>query len=255
MALIPDRGRMIFSETNVDAPAGLKTVSCQDVALYPELGHRGRGVLVVTVIGSVKFVDGVATAGGAALTWTPGEKAKFLTDVPDAVADVWSEKHRITTTSKLTDFSDVGVMFELKLTEAMSVLSHSHWNVFVTKVDKWRSSCVDKRWSTWISNGETHLDSLDLRPEDKGGSSTQRGCVHEFGHMLGYRDEYPAAQANPDWVAETESLMHSCEVVKPRHYAFYADWLTKQFRIKASLAKQPIEWNVNGVVDLVYAHL
>lgn len=254
MALLADHGRMIFSETNYDAPAGLKITSCQDLALYPELGRPGRGVLVVTVIGSVKFIDGVATTGGAALTWTPAEKASFLTDVPVAVADVWNDKHRITTTSTVPSFNDVGMMFDLQLAESMSVLSHSHWNVIVTKSDKWTVSCVDRNWSTWITNGETHLDSLDLRAENKGGPGTQRDCVHEFGHMLGYRDEYPVAKSNLDWLGQPESAMHFCEEVKPRHYAFYADWLTKQFRVAASLAKEPIEWKVNGLIDLTLAH-
>lgn len=86
--------KTIFSERNVDSPAGLKTSSCYDLALYPELGSSSRGVLIVTLIASVKFADGVASSGGAKLTWTDSDKKTFITGVQDAVRDTWSEKHR-----------------------------------------------------------------------------------------------------------------------------------------------------------------
>jgi hypothetical protein len=253
MALLPNKGKRIFQELNVDAPGGLKVSSCYDLALYPELGSASRGVLVVTVIGSVKFIDGKASTGGGALSWTGTEKSDFLSGVSAAVADVWSEKHRLTTTSTVPAITDVGVLFDLQLSEGLGITSHSHWNIEIKKVDKWTSSCVDPLFSTWISNGKTQLDSLDLRPEQKGGPSTQRGAVHEFGHMLGYRDEYPAAKANGSWTADSVSVMHSCEDAKPRHYAFFADWLTDQFKVAAALSKQAIEWKVDGATTLLTA--
>jgi hypothetical protein len=253
MALLPDKGRLVFSETNVDAPGGLKVSSCYDLALYPEMGSSGRGVLVVTVIGSIKFAEGKSSAGGTKLSWTAQERSDFISGVQAAIANAWSDQHRIKTPSTVPNFNDVGVLFDLRLGESLGLLAHSHWDVTATKVDTWTQSCVDPLFSTWVSNGEAHLDSLDLRPENKVAAGTQRGAVHEFGHMLGYRDEYPAARDNTSWVSDSTSIMHSCEAVQARHYAFFADWLTKQYKVVAGLAKTPIDWKVDGTIALVNA--
>jgi hypothetical protein len=253
MPLLPNKGRLIYSERNVDAPAGLKCSSCYDLALYPEMGSSSRGVLVVTVIGAIKFVEGKSWSDGSKLSCTAQERADFITGVQAAVDDAWGEKHRIKTMSTVPVFTDVGVLFDLQLSESLGVLDHTHWNVTVTKVDKWTSSCVSPFFSTWMSNGEAQLDSLDLRPEPKGGPGTQRGAVHEFGHMLGYRDEYQAARDNTNWLSDGASIMHSSEQVQARHYAFFADWLTTQYKVVASLTKSPIDWTVDGTTNLVNA--
>lgn len=253
MALLPDRGRLVFSEQNVDAPAGLKTSSCYDLTLYPELGSSSRGVLIVTVIASVKFADGVASSGGAKLTWTDSDKKTFISGVQDAVRDAWGEKHRLKTPSSVPSFNDVGVIFDLQMIEGLSSVAHSHWDMTVTKVDKWTQSCVSPLFNTWISNGEAHLDSLDLRPEDKLGPGTQRGAVHEFGHMLGYRDEYPAAAANTSWLTDKGSIMHSSEEIKARHYAFFAEWMNAQYKVAGHLAGEPTYWAVDGTTNLAAA--
>jgi len=190
MALFPDYGRKIFSEENVDVPAGLKTVSAYDLALYPELGNHRRGVLVVTVIGSFTFKDGKKD-DGTPLTWTGAQKTAYLNDFKRAAVQTWTDKHRITTASLVATIKDVGVMFDVRVAESMSVFRHSHWNIAVTRTDKYRTSGVYGDGGGLCTNGDAFLDSQDVTATNVGGPALQRACVHEFGHMPGYRDEYP----------------------------------------------------------------
>jgi hypothetical protein len=257
MPLLPNRGKRLLHETNVDAPAGLKVSSAYDLDLYEELGNASRGVLVVTYIAAISFDDGKATAGGAKLTWSGQDKTDFISGFKSQVKSVWEDKHRIKTTSSVPAVQDVGVIFDLQVTEGLSRLSHSHWNISVIKVDSFRTSCVKTAFSTFISNGDADLDSLDTSATPKGASVPQHGVVHEFGHMLGYRDEYVGSDGKPqdngNWTGDLESVMNVGETARPRHYTFLADWLTSQYKVAASLAKEPIDWKVNGSVDLVHA--
>jgi tetratricopeptide (TPR) repeat protein len=88
------------------------------------------------------------------------------------------------------------------------------------------------------------------------GGSQQRGAAHEFRHLPGLRDEYPAA---PDcartWRGDTHSIMHSGEQVRARHYAMFAAWITEQFADAAHLASEPVTFKVGGTVDVQNAHL
>jgi hypothetical protein len=149
---------------------------------------------------------------------------------------------------------DVGVMFDIRTEEDMSVTSHSHWNMNVTKVDKFTTSsvcgCGGPLW-----NGHSTLDSLDFRGENKGGPNTQRGAVHEFGHMLGHRDEYPEAKTNLAWTADKDAVMNAGEQIRKRHYAMFAAWLTAKYRDLAIKHRKPIVWKVEGDTDISNASL
>lgn len=258
MPLLPDYGRKVFSEENVDVPAGLKTASAYDLALYSELGNANRGVLVVKLIGSFSFKDG-KKADGTALTWTGAEKTTFMNGFRTAVPSVWAEKHRIKTASRVPLIKDIGVLFDIRAQESMSVFSHSHWNIAVTKVDRFTTSSVYGQGGGFAWNGNANLDSQDVNGVSKGGPAPQRACVHEFGHMLGYRDEYTdaagAAEDNPNWLADLGSVMNKSETVRDRHYVFFAHWITEKYKYIAHLARQSIDWKVNGTVDLSNARI
>jgi hypothetical protein len=135
----------------------------------------------------------------------------------------------------------------IQLIEGLGITSHSHWNVTITKVTEATTSSTDPSFSTFISNGEIAFDSLDLTTLDRGTGALQRGAVHEFGHMLGYRDEYTNARNHNDWTSDERSIMCHGEEVRPRHYVLLAEWLNRQNR--------SIQWKVNGTVDLAGARL
>ena len=44
--------------------------------------------------------------------------------------------------------------------------------------------------------------------------------------MLGLRDEYAEAKDNAYHTGDLDSVMNSGEVVRERHYAPFADWLS-----------------------------
>lgn len=232
MTLVPDTGRLIHSEINVDIPAGLKVKAAYDLALYPEMGRPGRGVLVVTVNGDMTFKDGASSTTGAALAWTGAEKTSFLSNGASQIATVWGEKHRLTTTSTTPPITDIGVIFDIKLKEGRGFFDHNHWDMTVTKVDQFTTSSVDPTASSFITDGIANLDSQDTTGVNKGAAMRQHAIVHEFGHMIGYRDEYRdasgAAEDNPNHLGDLDAVMNVGERVRARHYVFFADWLDKQ---------------------------
>ena len=249
MTLIPNMSKRLFQERNVDTPDGSKLTSAYDAALYEEMSKPGRGVLVITVICSVDFKNG----SGAAATWTAADKTDFMTKLRDTCATAWSEQHRITTTSTVPSVKDVGVTLDVQVKESMFVLSHSHWNVNAAKVTAAQTS--DTTGGGVIANGVVNLDTLDFTPENKGASMKMTPVVHEFGHMLGHRDEYTAAADNMNWTADTDAIMNLGARIRERHYAMFAAWLTKQYKSAASTTGKAIDWKVNGSTDLFNAKL
>jgi hypothetical protein len=245
MTLIANMSRRLLDEYNVDTPAGSKLTSAYDAALYEEMGKPSRGVLVITVICNLDFKDGPGQA------WTAAGKADFASKLRDTCAAGWGEKHRITTTSSVPAVNDVGVILDVKA--AQGGLSHSHWNVKAIKVAAAQTS------GTWdpklFRNGRVELDSLDFDPEDKNGPAKQVPALHEFGHMLGHLDEYPtrSGTGNLNWLDDKEAVMNLGSTIRERHYAMFAAWLTKQYKLMAP--KEKIVWKVNGRTDLFDAKL
>lgn len=252
MALVPDYGKKILFEQNVDVTEALKPDAAYDLGLYWEAGNSGRAVLVVKTILNFKFKDGKSQHGKGTLTWSGTEKSKFMGDIKTALTDKWSEKYRLTTSSTVPVVRDVGVLFDVDCRMDMSVFSHSHWNLNIEKADDFVQSYVCGGGGSFITNGEVSLDSGDM--DWKWGVNSQRGVVHEYGHILGYRDEYmnndkKKAEDNPHWLTDTTSVMNVGEAVRPRHYTLLTSWLNDQFATAARLAKEPIKWKVSGTYD------
>lgn len=217
------------------------------IKVYPELGNSNRSVMVVSMILQFQYSDG---PGGA---WTPAEKTKFANEFCWAVKEVWDEKHRLTTTSTVPTkaLQDVGVVFDLRYyIDGFHVTDD--FEIGITKQPS------DAAWmvsSCGYSSSETTLDSNDLRPETKGASMKQRDAVHEFGHMLGLRDEYAAAKSNLNHLGDLDSIMNVGETVRDRHYAPFAAWLNEKASILARLRGTTIEYKVNGIKDMSNAAL
>lgn len=242
MALAYDPSRPILQGQNIRVPLGtFFNGQSYWITLYPELG-RNRSVLVVKMVLQFLFEDG---DGG---DWTSSEKDTFAHNFVDSVVEVWSEKYRITTTSNVpVDFArDVGVIFEFPYFIGGWHTSDD-FEITITKVPSdagWQVS-----YCQYLLNNTT-LDSNDLRPETKGASMKQRDAVHEFGHMLGLRDEYAAANDNKYHLNDLDSVMNLGEVVRERHYAPFAGWLTNQYSYAAHLAQSEIDYKVEGRINL-----
>jgi len=214
--------------------------------LFPELGRSDRSVLEVKMVLQFQFED---TEGN---TWTSGEKRNFAQGFINSVSSVWSEKFRITTTSSVpvSPARDVGVVFEFPY-----YIDGWHTNDdFELSVRKIASGGFEVS-SCGYSLGNTYLDSEDANGVSKGASMNQRGTVHEFGHMLGLRDEYRAASANLSHVSDVDSVMNVGEVVRERHYAPFAGWLRDKFRTAAHLTRSTIDYRVNGTTNMTNALL
>jgi hypothetical protein len=252
MPLAPDYGKKMFFEENVDIKEALKPDAAYDLGLYREAGNDSRAVLVVKTILNFKFKEGKSKKTGATLTWSGDQKSTFMSGVRTALTDKWGEKFRLTTTSTAPAVKDVGVIFDVDCRMDMSVFSHSHWNLNIVKADDFERSYVCGGGGSFITNGEVSLDSGDL--DWKWGPNSQRAIVHEYGHILGYRDEYmdndtKKAQDNPHWLTDNSSVMNCGELLRPRHYTIFTSWLNKKFETIARLTKKEIKWRVAGTHD------
>lgn len=58
--------------------------------------------------------------------------------------------------------------------------------------------------------------------KDDGITYKQRGAVHEFGHMMGLRDEYPEGN---EYEHDYDSIMNSGESLRSRHFSNIQNWI------------------------------
>ncbi len=49
-----------------------------------------------------------------------------------------------------------------------------------------------------------------------------------------------------NYTGDVNSVMHGGELVKERHYAPFAGWLTEKFSVAAHLSRSEIDYKVNG---------
>lgn len=242
MALIYDTATIILQGQNVRPPLGtVFNGRSYWIKLHPELGNSSRSVLVVTMKLQFQFNDG---PGGS---WTGSEKTTFASDFVTLVENTWSENFRITTTSRvpIEAARDVGVLIKLPYTIDGYRIDED-FELGVTKVNPTDPMVVS---SCHYNLGNVNLDSNDLRPENKGASMPQRAAVHEFGHMLGLRDEYAAANANPNYTGDVNSILNAGETVRKRHYVPFGSWMTEKFGIHSRLSRSSIDYKVGGTAD------
>jgi len=268
MTVIADLARPLFFERNVTLSHGLRTKSAFDLALYPAMGRRDIGVLIATVIGVVEFIDGeeefeyevykkkypdlVAPASQFfnpkfPRKWGAGEKQVFISEGNAIVSRVWSGQHILTPSNDMTEMKKIHVQVDCHLKQGWGL--HSHWNVAVKKYPPFYKTRSFVRAGTAgaIDNGEVNLNMIDIYPEDLGGPTKFVTIAHEFGHVLGMRDEYleGTVPADVPWfVSDTASIMNRGNVVRPRHYVLFATWLDKAFRSGTLLRGLTPGWRV-----------
>ncbi len=254
MGAIADKGKMYFFERNVDIPGLTRPSSTYDLGLYAELGVADRAVLVVTMIARLTYKD------GPNLAWTGVEKTTFTAALKSRLTTEWEEKHKLQTmTPTVLAYDKIAVVFDLQFSESIGTAAHSHWNIDIIKIlpAAFVTSTTDDVTLAGLLNGRVELDSNDLISVPKGGPASQFPAAHEFGHMLGYRDEYLNAKGKPEdndaWTTDLASIMNLSSTVQPRHYIWFADWCNRQCATLASLSKKPIDWRVNGTLNLATA--
>ncbi len=249
MPVSPDRTRLIRQEERVDVPAGLRSRNAYDLALYHDHSGGGRGVLTVTVVVQLRFRRGRSANPsdlGDRLRWTDAQKVDYANEFRRVCREVWNERFRLTTAaggSGGCPVRDVGVEFNIRTVFDRPCASE-HWEARVVRANMHRTSSVTTNLRRY-GRGRARLDSLDVLYDKV---IHQRGAPHEFGHMLGLRDEYSGAN-NPTthWLSDRGSIMNAGEAVRERHYAMLAEWLTRHW--------PATPFRVNGTTDVSNAHL
>lgn len=236
-SIIPDRANLIVEENKVTPP--IKSVGGQaardayDLHLYPALNAPGFGVLVLKVVLELEFKSGTSSlpaTAGADLHWAPHEAVEFMDNAKSAIETVWSNQHPIVIQGgALPNMpSVIGVKYEVDVTARAT--AEKHWKLTVRKTDDHLTSEVDRPTNTAL------MDSFDVVGRVRRGQ-TQRGIVHEFGHMQGLRDEYDGDVTGFIHIGDRPSVMNNGEKVRPRHYAPLAHWLTKKFAPLSSVRR------------------
>lgn len=159
------------------------------------------------------FEDGDDEAG----KWTESGKRLFMHDWVVAVKSAWSGR----SIKRLRSGKTVSLRLELRIQEGGWMLDH--WEITVTKVapGSFRTSKVN------VATGNVVLDSGDLTSVPKGAGQMQRGAVHEFGHMLGLDDDYPA---DSPYTMDKPSIMNSGEQVKSHHISTLESWVDRKLK-------------------------
>jgi hypothetical protein len=229
MALI-SWGNKIYYEGNAGVPAGEKWSKCYDLALFGELGNPLGLVLWVTVILSFDFVD----AGGG--DWSASEQADFKNGIKTKCESAWSDKFKIRAMFCSDDLPTTASVAITVRTDGS--YASSHWSVTARKVASPVQNYVR-------DNNDVRFESTGLTPAvPYGGSKPRISLVHEFGHLLGLRDEYPGSDRGTDkYTGDADSMMNLGSEIRARHYVFFADWLTN---LPKKTCKVQGTWFVDG---------
>ncbi len=254
-----------YSESDVNSPAALKKASYADLRLMQSSDGSGNGVLICKVVVQLEFSDGVSkqpATAGQALVWTDPEKTAFAQAFGNVVKNVWDGQFELKGSSGYFHRS-AGVQFEIVTKTGATIFKHYHLNV--TKTDDFTTSYV--KGERPFVGSDAEFDTGDVTGVNKGASMPQRAAAHEFGHMISYDDEYPNASdpakptrptSNANFLTDKDSVMHSGEALRKRHYTIFADWLTTQYKgfTGTNIDKSdPIIWKVEGDTDLSNAQI
>lgn len=142
----------------------------------------------------------------------------YMASAERQVETVWSHKHRIKPGNDPcpchTDGFDVAVDLN---THAEARGGRHGYSVDVNDAGTTGFTNQPSRQMT--------LDTTHETPVDMGSGLTQQRIAHEFGHTLGITDEYHwwTRLWNSFGASDRESIMHSGDEVRPRHYQQFAD--------------------------------
>ena len=193
---------LIAQETDITAGA-LKVNDAYDL----KFRRRSTGDYEIIVYMKLQFFF----IGSGGYTWTAFEKNQFMKKWEREIKKAWGGRIlKILSTTK-----KVYLNFEFQIQQGGWMMVH--WEITVEKIKPGGFS------TSYVvpSRGNVKLDSEDLTSVSKAVGYTQRGAVHEFGHMLGLLDEYKKSIHTIDM----GSVMHSAEMIRPRHNSTIVKWM------------------------------
>ncbi|MCB9743506.1 MAG: hypothetical protein H6741_05725 [Alphaproteobacteria bacterium] len=168
--------------------------SSTDIGFFDASWSAGTGTLVVTVKCRFTFSNSSAadfpSATPEQLAWAEEDKATWKSDWMAQVSAAWSGTHSFHCQEDWWEDLSAGV--QVQFTEVESG-EHYHCDIRKIPPGESRQSSVRSGNPGWFgrSPGYGNFDSNDM--EEKWGAGTQRGSIHEAGHMLGLDDEYTDA--------------------------------------------------------------
>lgn len=140
--------------------------------------------------------------------WDEIEENIFIMEWEQNIHEIWGNKILKT----YPDGGKLSLHFEFTIQKGGWMFDH--WEITVLKIGKGDFN---------MSYVLPILNNVKLDSEDLTTRGTQRAAVHEFGHMIGLRDEYNSAEHIHDYF----SIMHNGEKVRDRHVFHFIDWADK----------------------------
>lgn len=200
------------------------------------------GTVTTTVRIKFDFVDGTPAPDqdAAGYTWSEEGKTAWKNDFMSAVEATWSGQHgfqcgfhdpELHASPRWEDLAP-GVVVDVVEDEG-----NPHFAVAVQKIPDGGFARSEISRPTRNADGEVtsvgtgSLDSEDMDATTKSSSPTgvtQRGAVHEFGHMIGMQDEYTGSaesvgeatrQGTTKGMGKNASIMSGGEVIQQAHYS------------------------------------
>jgi hypothetical protein len=257
--LVPNYSKMLASEVDVATPSGKGTqaTDCYDLELFENHVDATKLVLLVTVIISFDFQDDNGN-------WTKDEKEKFMLGVKNDCSAAWTNKYAIERAGGavrgpvITEDGEVRplvgnlarVVISVEPNDDMHIVEHKHWRIYVYKGKAPKKGVYVERGI--YSDGQWEKDGLQKAIPPRG-TAPRETVVHEFGHLLGLADEYPWSDKGIQFYPnDTKSLMHVGDEIKPRHYVFFADWISRSLSRKFPGQCKPGEWKVRDMAGGKY---
>lgn len=210
----------VVSETNVASGLPASSPSAYDLHLIEE--SDGNYTLQVSMKLQFHFENKYCRMDDVygSFTWPLESKNLFMEKWKAQVMSKW-DGH---TLRRLP--SGKTIKLQLQLDAGLAHSEHDHWDIYVRKMEEIQctSYVQPKKESVYLDSGD-----LFKRKRIKNGRNYfQRAGVHEFGHMLGFRDEYRQGK----FISDRPSIMNNGEVLKPRHLKSFDAWLDKQLKNK-----------------------
>lgn len=154
--------------------------------------------------------------------WSFIDKDNFEKNFREKINKKWGASN-IKTLSSLDSRKTISLAFRFSFNKN-GFFIYNHWTLNVVKLRKgeWAQSFV----TSSLRTGNFDINDFDY--VKKSAKTSQRGAVHEFGHMLGLNDEYNSGV----FISDLKSIMNSGETIRQRHRAIYMPWLNKTLREK-----------------------